>query len=134
MTRGSWPSSAGFSSKRKMHVVDGRKVQHVASAVETRLAITCLLRRRQDFLFQQNITADNHVMTDQQREDVFRICKDEYHGTPFQQELQRSDSWKDPGKSKGKGKGRATRRTGEGKGRATQPAVEGKAFATAVKG
>ena len=59
--------------QKKVHVVDGRKVQHVASAVETRIAITCLLRRRRDFLFQQNITADNHVMTDQQREDVFRI-------------------------------------------------------------
>ena len=53
--------------QKKMHAVDGRKVQHVASAVETRLAITCILRRRQHFLFQQNITADEHVMTDEQR-------------------------------------------------------------------
>ena len=116
--------------QKKVHVVDGRKVQHVASAVETRLAITCIVRRRQNFLFQQNITADNHVMTDQQREDIFRIWKDEYHGTADQQELQMRDSWKEPEKSKGKGNGRASQRPGKGKGRATQPAVKGKSFAT----
>ena len=79
---------------KNMHEVDGRKVQHVASAEETRLAITKLLQRRQDFLLQRNIAADNYVMTNEQRRDIFRIWKDEYHGTPFQQELQRCDSWK----------------------------------------
>ena len=68
-------------------------MQHVASAEETRLAITSLLRRRQDFLFQRNITADNYVMTDEQREDIFSIWKDEYHRDPLQQELQKRDSW-----------------------------------------
>ena len=43
------------------------------------------------------------------------------------------DSWKEPEKSKGKGKGRATQRTGKGKGRATQLAVKGKSFATGGK-
>ena len=40
--------------QKKMHVVDCYKVQHVASAEETRLAITCLLRRRQEFFLQHN--------------------------------------------------------------------------------
>ena len=43
------------------------------------------------------------------------------------------DSWKEPEKSKGKGKGIAIQRTGKGKGRATQPAVKGKSFATRGK-
>ena len=123
----------GLLFQKKVHEVDGRKVQHVASAEETCLAITKLLQRTQDFLVQQNITADNHVMTDQQREDVFRIWKDEYHGTAEQQELQMRDSWKEPEKSKGKGKGRVTQRTGKGKGRGTQLAVKGKSFATGGK-
>ena len=40
------------------------------------------------------------------------------------------DSWKEPKKSKGKGKGSATQRTVKGNGRATQPAVKGKSCAT----
>ena len=119
--------------QKKLNVVDCYKVQHVASAEETRLAINSLLRRRQDFLFQHNITADNYVMTDEQREDIFRIWKDEYHRDPLQQELQMRYSWKEPEKSKGKGKGRATQRTGTGKGRATQLAVTCKSFATGGK-
>ena len=79
--------------QKKVHVVDGHKVQHVVPAEEIRLAITSLLRRRQDFLFQRNITADNYVMTDEQRGDIFRIWKDEYHRDPLQQELQKRDSW-----------------------------------------
>ena len=102
-----------------MHVVDGRKVQHVASAEETRLAITKLLQRRHDFLLQRNIAADNYVMTNEQRHDIFRIWKDEYHGTAHQQELQMRDSWRTSQKIKGKGKGSVTQRTGKRRGRAT---------------
>ena len=119
--------------QKKMHEVDGRKVQHVASAEETRLAITKLLQRRHDFLLQRNIAADNYVMTDEQRRDIFRMWKDEYHGTALQQELQMRDSWKEQKKSNGKGKGSATQRTVKGHGRATQPAVKGKSFATRGK-
>ena len=122
-----------FLFQKRMHEVDGRKVQHVASAEETRLAITKLLQRRQDFVLQHNITADNYVLTDEQRWDIFRMWKDEYHGTALQQELQMRDSWKEPEKSKGKGKGCATQRTGIRKGRATQPAVKSKSFATGGK-
>ena len=99
-------------------------MQHFASAEETRLAITKLSQRRHDFLFQHNITADHYVMTNEQRQDIFRIWKDEYHGTPLQQELQRRDSWRTSEKSKGKGNGRAIQRAGKGKGRATQHAVK----------
>ena len=59
--------------QKRVHAVDGRKVQHVASAEETRLAITKLLHRRHDFLLQRNIAADKYVMTDEQRQDIFRI-------------------------------------------------------------
>ena len=72
-------------------------------------------------------------MTDEQRRDIFRIWKDEYHGPPLQQELQRRDSWRTSEKSNGKGKGRAIQRTGKGKGSGTQPAVKGKFFATGGK-
>lgn len=130
--------------QKKLQEVDGRKVQHVASTEETRLAITKLLRRRQDFLLQHNITFDNYVLTDEQRRDIFNIWKDEYHGTALQQELQMRDSWKEPEKSKGKGKGSTTQRTGKSaggatqppgksEGRATQPAVKRKFFATGGK-
>ena len=69
-----------------------------------RLAITKLLQRRHDFPLQHNITADNNVMTDEQRQDIFRIWKDEYHATPPQQELQRRDSWRTSEKAKAKAK------------------------------
>ena len=94
--------------QKRVHEVDGSKVQHFASAEETCLAITSLLRRQQNFFFQHNITDDNHVLTDEQRWDIFRMWKDEYHGTALQQELQMRDSWKEPNKSNGKGKGSAT--------------------------
>ena len=116
--------------QKRVHEVDGRKVQHVASAEETCLAITSLLRRRQNFLFQHNITDDNHVLTDEQRWDIFRMWKDEFHGSALQHELQIRDSWMEHKKSKGKGKGSATQRTVKGNGRATQPAVKGKSCAT----
>ena len=89
---------------KKLHVVDCYKVQHVASAEETRLAITKRLQRRHDFFLQPNTAADNYVMTDEQRRDIFRIWKDEYHGTALQQELQMRDSWKEPEKAMAKAK------------------------------
>ena len=71
--------------QKNMHEVDCRKVEHVASAKETRLAITKLLQRRHDFVFQLNIAAKNYVMTDEQQRDIFSIWKHEYHGTALQQ-------------------------------------------------
>ena len=51
------------------------------------------MQRTLDFPLQHNITADNYVLTNEQRWDVFHIWKDKYNGTALQKNLQTHDFW-----------------------------------------
>ena len=125
-TRGSWPNSACFSAKRNC-----MWLMAIRCSTSYRRNIFVLRSRPSCGDFQRNITADNHVMIDEQRENVCRIWKDAYHrDPPPQQELQKRDSCGTFQQSNCKGKCNATQRAGTIKSRANQLAVKSKTVAT----
>ena len=94
--------------QKKTVEVNGIKMQYVASAKDTRVAIEALLQRRRDFMDAHRLHNRHHVFTNTERAEFMNLWKQEYHEDPHQIELQLRDSWKEPEDRKGKGKGGAS--------------------------
>ena len=83
--------------KKKTVTTGGVKRQYVADKLETIRSIHKLLRRRQDYMVDHNLSdpADGrYLFTDKDRKQVMEDWKEEFHNSPDQLRQQQRDSWK----------------------------------------
>ena len=97
--------------KKKM-CIDGVVHAYVADSQETVRCINALLQRRSTFMWSHGIVSrasdGSYVFTDEERKNVMKEWKDEYHAEPEQLAPQHHDSLK-------KGHGRGSWKKGHGK-------------------